>query len=133
MEFIFEEKKKKKLLLGLAVIIPLICLKSFVGNWRYFILLYMQTSMLNNTDTYMELIILLMLWGFSSYLPSRDKYRARCTTKSILAPPKKATVQILHSQGNTFPLVSQCWRHLCFEYFLHSIWLCKNSSSLMSS
>lgn len=56
--------------------------------------------MLNNTDTYMELIILLMLWGFSSYLPSRDKDPAHCTNKTILVPPKKATAQILHSQGN---------------------------------
>lgn len=40
-----------------------------------------------------------MLWGFSSYLPSRDKHQAHCTTQTILAPPEKATAQILCSQG----------------------------------
>lgn len=52
-----------------------------------------------DTDTYMKLI-LLMSWGFSSYLPSRDKHQAHCTTQTILAPPEKATAQIVCSQGN---------------------------------
>lgn len=56
--------------------------------------------MLSDTDTYMELIIFLILWGFTSYLHSREKHPAHCTTKIILIPPEKAIDQILHSQWN---------------------------------
>lgn len=53
--------------------------------------------MLSDTHTYMELIIFLILWGFTSYLPSREKHPAHCT---ILVPPEKAIDQIFHSQWN---------------------------------
>lgn len=66
----------------------------------------MQTGMLNNIDTYMELIVFFMLWGFSSCLPSREKHPAHCTTKTT---PEKATDQILHSQENVIlSLLSGC-------------------------
>lgn len=123
-----QRKKKKKPVIRLAVIIPLICSKSLV-------LLHMQTGMLNytDTDTYMKLI-LLMSWGFSSYLPSRDKHQAHCTTQTILAPPEKATAQIVCSQGNgILSLLLGCAEDVpVLNTFFHPNWLYKNTFSLLS-
>lgn len=56
--------------------------------------------MFNNIDRYMELFVFLVLWGFGSSLPSREKHPAHCTIKTILVPSVKAADQILCSQGN---------------------------------
>lgn len=65
--------------------------------------------MFNNIDRYMELFVFLVLWGFGSSLPSREKHHVHCTIKTILVPSEKAVDQIRSPQGNAILSCQAVW------------------------